>query len=260
MLGILCFACSAKTDAEATSGTTDSTKTELGAKLTVPVGAYTGCMTSLGGVRPHINGGSGGEGTVTLSVAGDDTLNAAVSFGEWLSGTVAFAATSSTTAGLGAGPFEIELFDPTAIVNATAPAAPTGPSNISVSVAAGTLMLAGDTLFISLYARNDDTQFSVYSTCPVPTSLPSTTIVNSAPQMGNIPTGSYTACTTSSGSEMLGSGTIGGDLTLTIAKSNGSLTATQSDGFPSVCNLAFNDMSGTTASLSDGQTCLISEP
>ncbi|HWZ92543.1 MAG TPA: hypothetical protein VNW92_26940 [Polyangiaceae bacterium] len=196
---------------------------------------------------------------MTLSVAGDGTLNAALSFGQWLSGTVAFAATSSTTAGLGAGPFEIEMFDPTAIVDPTAPS--TGPSNISVSAAAGTLVLAGDTLFISVYAHNDDTQFSAYSTCPVPTSLPSTTIVNSAPQMGNIPSGSYTACTSSSGSEMPGgSGIVGGDLTLTIAKSNGSLTATQSDGFPSVCNLAFDDMSGTTATLSGGQTCMISEP
>jgi hypothetical protein len=260
-MAIVCFACSGKTDAKTSSGTTDSTETDLGAKLTIPVGAYTGCMTNLGGVRPHIEGSSGGEGTVTLSVAGDGTLNAALSFGQWLSGTVAFAATSSTTAGLGTGPFEIEMFDPTAIVDPTAPADSTGPSNISVSVAAGTLVLAGDTLFISVYAHNDDAQFSAYSTCPVPTSLPSTTIVNSAPQMGNIPSGSYTACTTSSGSEIPGdSGTIGGDLTLTIAKSNGSLTATQSDGFPSVCNLAFDDMSGTTATLRDGQTCMISEP
>jgi hypothetical protein len=265
VLAIVCFACSGKTDAKTTSGTasgtTDPTETELSAKLTIPVGAYAGCMTNLGGVRPHIEGGSGGEGTVTLSVSVDGTLNAALSFGQWLSGAVAFAAMSSTTAGLGAGPFEIEMFDPTAIVDPTAPADSKRPSNISVSVAAGTLVLAGDTLFISVYAHNDDTKFSVYSTCPVPTSLPSTTIVNNAPEMGNIPSGSYTACTTSSGSEMPGeSGAIGGDLTLTIAKSNGSLTATQSDGFPSVCNLTFNDMSATTATLSDGQTCMISAP
>lgn len=31
--------------AQPTSGTTDTTETELGAKLTVPVGAYTGCIT-----------------------------------------------------------------------------------------------------------------------------------------------------------------------------------------------------------------------
>ena len=190
---------------------------------------------------------------MTLSVAGDGTLSAALSFDQWLSGTLAFAATSSTTAGLGAGPFEIEMFDP------TSPADLSRPSNISVPVAAGTLVLAGDTLFISVYAHNDDTQFSVYSTCPVPTSLPSTTVVNSAPQMGSIPSGSYAACTTSSGSEMQ-SRIVGGDLTLTIAKSNGSLTATQSDGFPSVCNLAFDDMSWTTAPLSDGQTCKITQP
>jgi hypothetical protein len=223
-LGSLCFACSEKTDAKPTSGTTDSTETELGAKLTVPVGAYTGCITNFGGVRPLINGGSGGEGTVTLSVASGDAVNATLSFGPWLSGTMAFAPTSSTTAGLGTGPFEIEMFDPTAIVDPGRPAASTGPSNISVPVAAGTLVLAGDTLFISLYAHSDDTQFSVYSTCSIPTSLPSTTIVNSAPQMGNISSGLYTACTTSSGAKLSGaSRTIGGDLTLTIAKSNGSL-------------------------------------
>lgn len=257
-LAIVCFACSGQTGAKTTSGSTDA---KLDAKLTIPVGAYTGCVTSLVGVRPHIEGSSGGEGTVTLSVGSDGTLNAALSFDQWLSGTVAFAATSATTGGLGTGPFEIEMFDPTTIVDPTAPAGSTRPSNISVSVAAGTLVLAGDTLFISLYAHNGDTQFSGYSTCPVPTSLPSTTIVNSAPQMGDIPSGSYTACTTSFGSEMQrGSGTVGGDLTLTIAKSNGSLTATQSDGFPSVCNLAFDDISGTTATLSEGQTCTISRP
>ena len=60
-LTIVCFACSGKT----------STETELGAKLQVPVGAYTGCTTSLVEVRPHIEAVSGGGGTVTLSVAGD---------------------------------------------------------------------------------------------------------------------------------------------------------------------------------------------
>jgi hypothetical protein len=163
---IVCFACSGKTDAKTTSGTTDSTETELGAKLTIPVGAYAGCMTNLVGVRPHVEGGSGGEGTVTVSVAGDGTLNAALSFGQWLSGTVAFAATSGTTAGLGAGPFEIEMFDP------TAPADSTGPSNISVSVAAGTLVLAGDTLFISVYGRADrQTPSPMLGACSTPYSV-----------------------------------------------------------------------------------------
>lgn len=256
-LALVCFACSGKTGAKMTLGSTDSTE----AKLTLPVGAYAGCTTSLVGVSPHIEGSSGGDGTVTLSVASDGTLSAALSFGQWLSGTVAFAATSATTGALGAGPFEIEMFDPTAIVDPTAPAGSTRPSNISVSVAAGSLVLAGDTLFVSIYAHEGDTQFSGYSICPVPASLPSTTIVNSAPQMGNIPSGSYTACTTSAGSEMQPeSSAVGGDLTLTIAKSNRSLTATQSDGFPSVCKLAFDDTSGTTATLSKGQTCMISRP
>jgi hypothetical protein len=260
-LAIFCFSCSGKIDAKTTSGTTDSTEKELGAKLTIPVGTYTGCTTSLVEVGPHIEAVSGGEGTVTLSVAGDGTLNAALSFDQRLSGTVAFAATSSTTAGLGMGPFEIAMFDSTATVDPTAPAGSADPSNVSVSVAAGTLVLSGHTLFISLYAHNDDTQFSVYSTCPVPTSLPSATIVNSAPPVGNIPSGSYAACTTCSGSEMPGGSRIdGGDLTLTIAKGNGSLTAAESEGFPSVCNLAFDDMSGTTAALSDRQTCMIAEP
>jgi hypothetical protein len=258
-LGAFCFACSAKTDANPASGTSDSTGTELGAKLTVPVGAYPGCMTTIGGVRPHINAVGGDEGTVTLSMASDDTVNAALSFGQWLSGRVGFTATSRTTAGLAAGPFEIDMLDPTALVDPTRTAGSTDPSNVSVPVEAGTFVLAGDTLFISLYAYNDDTQFSVYSTCPIPTSLPSTTIVNNTPPMENIPSGSYTACTTSSGSAMSGR-TTGGDLTLTIAKSNGILMATQSDGFPSACSLAFDDMPGTTAMLRDGQTCMISDP
>lgn len=259
-LTTVCFACSGKTDAKTTSGSTDSSDAELGAKLTIPVGAYADCTTRVAGIRPHIEGSSGGEGTVTLSVAGDGTLNATLSFGQWLSGTVAFAATSGTTAGLGGGPFEIDVLDPTAIVEPPAPA-DSGPSNISVSVAAGTLVLAGSTLFISVYAHSDDTQFNVYSTCPIPTSLPSATIVNSAPQMGNIPSGSFSACTTSSGLEMPGtSGSVGGDLALTTARTNGSLTTTQSDGFPSICKLAFDDVSGTTAMLRDGQTCMISEP
>jgi hypothetical protein len=255
VLAFVCFGCGGGTETKTTSPTTDSTETELGAKLTIPVGDYAGCTTTIVGVRPRSVGTGGGDGTVRLSAADDGSLSADVSFGQWLTGTMAFTATSSTTAGLSASPFEVEVLD-TAIIPPVGAAAPSGSS---VSVAAGTLVLSGDTLFISLYAYHGDTQLSAYSTCPVPTSLPSTTIANSASQMTDIPTGSYTACTASFGSETQ-SRTSGDDLTLSLAASNGKLTVTESAGVVSVCDLAFDYESGTTAMLSDRQTCMIYEP
>jgi hypothetical protein len=240
VLGVVCFACSGKM----ASATKDGTSAD--ASLTIPLGVYTGCATTLVNIAGNSEGTSGGDGTVTLSADGKGSISGVLAFDQWLNGTVAFTPTNGTTAVLTAGPFELQA--PTGI----------GMGALAIPVSAGSLVLVHDTLLISVYGESDQTKLSGYVTCPVPASLPSATIVNPAPATGSIATGTYAGCTSSLG---YGASTLsGGDLSLTIAEGSGTLTATSGAGFPAVCPLAFDDTSGTTAPLSDAQTCAISEP
>ena len=65
-----------------------------------------------------------------------------------------------------------------------------------------------------------------------------------------------------SGSDMGSGYGAGGDFSLTIGESDATLTVTSGAGFgyPVTCDLAFHDISGSIATLSDGQTCSISDP
>jgi hypothetical protein len=257
-LAVACFACSGKSTAGTTqgnsldaaagagnSGAVTSAEAGLGVALTIPVGTYTGCTAVTVSMSGNSEGTGGGDGAVTLSADGDGTLSGVLSFEPFLSGPVAFAPTSSVTAGLTNGPFTLETTDLQGL-NA-------------VTVSAGALALVGDTFFISLYAKNDETKLSAYVTCPVSTSLPTATIVNPAPAAGSIPTGTYAGCTSSFGAESL-SRTAGGNFSLAVAETNGLLTTTLNAGFPAVCDLAFHAASGATAPLNDAQTCTVSDP
>jgi hypothetical protein len=264
-LAVACFACSGGSTADTSgtgttlgnsrdasaddgnSGAVTATDAGLRAALTIPIGTYTGCSVVTVSVSGNSEGTSGGDGTVTLSADGSGTLSGVLSFEPFLSGPVAFAPTSSVTAALTNGPFDLETTDPQ------------GLNAVTASAAAGALTLAGDTLFISLYANNDETKLSAYVTCPVSTSLSTATVVNPAPTAGSIPTGTYAGCTSSFGAESL-SRTAGGNFSLAVAESNGMLTTTLSAGFPAVCGLAFHDASGATAPLDNAQTCTVSEP
>jgi hypothetical protein len=235
--------------------------------LSVPVGAYTGCVATtvvvaqvdgglpglpVVGVRT-VNASGGGSGTVNLSTSGDGGVATVLAFEPWVSGTVTFTPTSSTTAASSAGPFDIEA-EETWIESQ---AVDTIPGVASV------LALVDDTLLISVYGQATGTSFSAYCRCPVPASLPLATIVNPAPAKGAIPTGTYEACNLSlspTSPTSPGSGSSGGDMSLTITESGEMLTATQDGGYPAVCGLAFDDISGSTATVSDGKTCTIQEP
>jgi hypothetical protein len=65
-----------------------------------------------------------------------------------------------------------------------------------------------------------------------------------------------------SGSGMGSGYPTGGGFSLTIAESDATLTVTSGVeyGYPLACDLAFHYVSGSTATVSDGQTCTISEP
>ena len=247
-LVVACFACGGKTSSDGTLGVSfdaSADASELGAALTIPVGAYTDCKAITSEISGNIEAVGGGKGTVTLAADGDGRVSAVLAFERWMSGTVVLAPTSSVTAALTAGPFVIETMDSTFVRALTIP------------LAAGSLALVGDTLFVSVYGHGDDTKFSGFCSCPVSASLPKATIANRAPKAGSIPTGTYEACTTLfGGSETL----VASSLSLTIAESKGILTATSSGGLPAVCSLAFHDNSGTTATLDGEQTCTVQQP
>jgi hypothetical protein len=88
--------------------------------------------------------------------------------------------------------------------------------------------------------------------------------VSRTPTARAIPTGTYSGCTTSYLQLSDGSNSAGGNLSLTITTgSDGTLTATPAAGFPMICgggSLAFDDISGSTATLSGGQTCPVQLP
>jgi hypothetical protein len=200
-----------------------------------------------------VNASGGGSGTVNLSTSGDGGVAAVLAFEPWVSGTVTFTPTSSTTAASSAAPFDIEAQE-TWIESQTVDTIPG---------VASALALVDDTLLISVYGQAEGTSFSAYCRCPVPASLPRATVVNPAPKGGAIPTGTYEACNTAlfpTSPTSPGSGGSGGDLALTITESGELLTATSDAGYPAVCGLAFHDISGSTATVSDGETCTIKEP
>jgi hypothetical protein len=233
-----------------------SSEEGVGVALTIPVGSYTGCTAALDTVGPAGEGGSGGSGTVNLSTDGAGGLSGVLalelsglpSSRPWFSGTIGFAPTSSTTAALSGGPFDIETLLDNGDIDASA-----GPgfASTTVPVAASSLALVGNTLFISVYGQSEGTSLSGYCVCPVPASLPRATVVNRAPKTGSIPTGTYRGCTMSFENDAWSQS--GGDSSLTIAESDGMLTAT-SDAL--LCGrLAFHNISGSTATLSGAQTC-----
>lgn len=138
------------------------------------------------------------------------------------------------------------------------------------------LMLVGDTLFISVYGQGEaisvdgasDSQSFIGSyRCNVPASLPQAMVVNSASTAGSIPTGPYAPCIIDygyDGWDLIGHGgwnSVGGDLSLTVSESEATLTVMSDGGFPVICSpLAFDNVSGSTATLSDGQTCTVQLP
>jgi hypothetical protein len=207
--------------------------------LTIPVGSYPGCTAIAVNFASGDVGVTGPwSGTVTLSTNGDGGATAVLVFQGLATETVAFSPTSSTSAG----------FKP---LDASA-----GPA-----LAAGSLALVGDMLLISAYGGDGNgTGISSFYSCPLPSSLSRATLAIRTPTTGAIPTGTYGACTMSfQGSEWSPSG---GGFSLTIAESDASLTVMSGDGFAFAvpCDLAFHDISGSTATLSDGQTCTVPEP
>lgn len=243
------FACGARTAGDWTLDVAADASGDahaIGAALTIPVGTYPDCAVTTIELRRNLEAAAGGKGTVTLSADGAGRVSAALSFGRWLSGTVTATPTSGNTAALSPGPFDLQTMDTTFA------------SALTVSVTAGSFARVGDTLFVSIHGHGGDTELSGYLRCAVPAALPVATIVEGAPSAGPIPTGTYVDCTTFSGSPA--SGASGGKLSLTIAESKGTWTATQTGGFPDVCALAFGDVAGTTGTLVHEQTCAVHSP
>jgi hypothetical protein len=206
--------------------------------LTIPVGSYAGCTETTVNVTPGKVAVNGPElGTVTLSTNGDRGATAVLAFQGSATETVAFSPTSSTSAG----------FEPLDAGDA--------------AVAASSLALVGDTLLISAYdGQGGGTGLSSFYSCPVPSSLSRATLAIPTPTSGSIRTGTYGACTMSFVGDMGGGS--GGGFSLTLAESDATLTLTSGTeiAYGFACDLAFHDISGGTATLSDGQTCAVSSP
>lgn len=242
-LAVMSLACGARTPLGEPGPSTNSSRD---ATLVIPAGLYADCILNTVSIREKLEAGGGGRGSVTLSADGDGKLSAGLSFDRWMSGTLVFAPTSDATAALTGGPTVVETVD-TDFVTA-----------LELPVSAGSLMLVGDRLFLSMYGRRDS-KVSGFVSCAVPAGLPHATIRGRADENGSIPSGTYAGCTTASGGYDT-SITTGGDLSLSVAETSGVVRETAIAGFPDVCALAFDGLLGATATLVAGEACPIAQP
>ncbi|MGZ5966733.1 MAG: hypothetical protein ACXWP4_03620 [Polyangiales bacterium] len=245
-LAVMSFACGARTPLEAPGASADASPGSREVTLVIPVGLYADCIVNTVNIREKLEAAGGGRGSVTLSADADGHLSASLSFDRWMRGTLAFAPTSDATAASTGGPVTVETVD-------TDFATP-----LELPVAAASLMLVGDRLFLSLYGHRD-TKLSGFVSCPIPAGMERATIKRRADAIGSIPLGTYAGCTTASGGWDT-SITSGGDLSLRLEETSGVVRATSVAGFPDVCSLAFDGVLGPTATLIDGETCPIAQP
>ncbi len=246
MIAAACFACGARTSLDSnTLGDASGTSVTL----TIPLGAYSGCSSTLVTLGPNFVGTSGGEGSITLAQASDSVV-AALGFAPFASGNVAFKPTSGISATFATG----QSFDVATVgfPNYENP-------NVTVTATTGSLVLIGDTLFISVHGPSGGAyDVSGYFHCPVPASLEPTSIVTNASPGTPLKPGVYGPCTSNIGAEGVTSS--GGSGMVTISESAGTLSATWDTELTPACGSLDFTISGNTATLAAGETCTIHGP
>ena len=240
LLAAACFACGGRTSLG--SGTLGTDGGASSVTLMIPLGSYPGCTAETVSVAPRFEGVAGGVGTVTL-VQENDTVVATLAFAPFASGKLAFTPTSTSTAAFAAGrSFQVEALD-------------FKGSNTTVTETTGSLVLVGDTLFISTHGQSASADVSGHVHCPVPASLQPTSVATNAPPLAALTPGIFGPCTSSVGATNVGLAG-GGSGSVTVTASAGALSATWNDDVTPVCkHLDFND-----ATLVTGQTCSVQRP
>ena len=244
IIAAACIACGARTSTGSSTLGSDSGASSV--TLTIPLGSYSGCTSSMMTVSPHFEGTSGGDGTITL-VQENDSVVATLAFAPFASGKVAFTPTSATSAAFAAGrSYDVETVD-------------FKGSNATATETTGSLSLVGDTLFISVHGQSAGADVTGYFHCPVPASLPPTGVVTNAPPPVALTQGGFGPCTSSvGGTNTTLSG--GGSGSATVTESAGNLSATWNDDVTPVCKSLEFTASNDTATLVPGQTCSVQRP
>ncbi len=243
IIAAACFACGARTTLDSTALSDGGAQTVT---LTIPLGSYTTCTSSMVTVAPNSVGVSGGDGTITVAEQNDGVV-ATLAFAPFATGTLAFTPTTSTSATFASG--EVDTIDDFTSAKTV------------VDTTSGSLMLVGDTLFVSVHGPSGGAKVSGYFHCSVPTSLPKANITATAPSSAPLAPGVYGPCTSS----VDGTNTSlesGGSGSVTVVESAGQWIATWTSDVTPVCeSLDFTTTnSSSVAPLTAGQTCVVKAP
>ena len=263
----------------------DSGLATASVSLAVPLGLYTGCqVTTLSvGTQPGDAGGgfsaaNGGAGTFTLAAGADGVLTGTLAFQQVsdgdligpapVSGQVSFVPTSSKSAAFAPG----RTSDIQAVGIDYEPATMSlqyEDTTVTVNATAGSLMLLGESLFVSLYGQTaadagveGSYAFSADVRCPVPDSLPASTFTG-ASLAAPFSAGVYGSCILDVGSFPDGFNSIGSAGSIALTENGGTVTATWTPGpgyDDAFGSFAFTATSGGTATLEAGQSYTVVQP
>jgi hypothetical protein len=254
LVAAACLACGARTplSSESPSGADAGASADASAAvtLTIPLGTYVDCTSATVTTRPHFVGGTGRDGTITLTQEGDSVV-AALDFPRYASGRVAFAPTTGRSAALRASQaFEVQT------ANASF-------SVVTVTATTGALSLVGSTLFLSTRGRAGTDDVSTFFHCRAPVGVTPTSVVTRASPPGRVTAGVYGSCIAASSTEgPAHAGVSGGRGSLTVTEVGGTLRLAWTDSVISELGCRGLDFGADplTAALTPGQTCEIYQP
>jgi hypothetical protein len=231
-----------------------------------PLGLYSGCSLSTVAVGSHFEALTAGTGSLTLGAEGDGALSGRLAFGQEggpssvsASGRVVFTPTSRGSAAFAPGQsFDLQYsYFLQSVGDPPMPITKTG----SVTATAGSLMLVGETLFIS--ATGDlgggADEFNTFVQCPVPKSRTRPSVVARGALSTPFPIGVYSSCAFAFENGDY-ENSAGGTSSVTVGEVEGGLTATSSDGLVGCGSLDFSTASDGIATLGAGQTCIVQQP
>ncbi len=255
LFAVACLACGARTPLSSdplvgSDAGASSDASQVGATLSIPLGTYTDCRSSTVTTRPNLVGGTGGEGSITLTREGDAVV-AALAFPRYASGRTMLVPTSATSAAFRAPQtFDIQTTNP-------------GFRVVTLTATTGALSLVGQTLFLSTHGSVSEDDVSTFFHCRVPAGAPPTSIVTNAPPPGRPGPGVYRSCVAASSTEgPIRAGAAGALGAITVTERDGTLHLTLNDWLLSALSCGGFDFGAApvTAALTAGQTCDLQQP
>jgi hypothetical protein len=253
LVAAACLACGARTPLSAdppSDAGTSSEASSTAVTLSIPLGTYSGCTSATVTTRPHFVGGTGGNGSITLTREGDRVV-ATLAFPNYASGRVALIPTTRSSAAFGASQaLDVQIANPSFSV-------------ATVTATTGTLSIVGQTLFVSTHGSAGTDDVSTFFHCRVPAGVAPTDIVTNAPPQGPLTDGVYRSCTASSSTDgPVQAGVTGGAGSLTVTRSGGTFRLTWPDSLLSQWTCGGLDFGAdpVRATLTAGQACEIHSP